>query len=283
MFFKRVAITGLSGFTGAYLEQELKLNGYEVFPINSLLNDVEGITAELSGLNPDAIIHLAAQSMNFGANREITYTTNVIGTQDLLSVAASLECPPKKVIIASSSAVYGEAEGALQETELLAPVTHYGCSKLSMEFMAEAFANQFRLIITRPFNYTGRNQSQRFVIPKIVEAFRSRADNLRLGNLDSEREYNDVRDVARMYRSLLESDLDGRVVNLCSGEATSLRTVIKYLERLSGHSPKIIVDPALLRAGESKVVVGNPNLLIETVGSFERCSLNDTLSWMYLE
>src|SRR5690606_29793103 len=134
---------------------------------------------------------------------------------------------PRSVLLASSANVYGNTEcSPIAETQPPAPVNHYAMSKLAMEHMARTYADRLPLFFTRPFNYTGPGQDASFVIPKLVTHFARRAPAVELGNLDVEREFNDVRFVCEAYLSLLQKAVPGEVYNICTGAPLTLRAVI---------------------------------------------------------
>ena len=166
-------------------------------------------------------------------------------------------------MLASSANVYGLPEGGpVEESAAPKPLNHYATSKLAMEHMARTYASRLPLVMTRPFNYTGRGQSEAFVVPKIVGHFARRAPVLELGNVDVARDFSDVRDVARMYRLLLERDIEpGTVVNLASGFAYSLKFVLEPLCASSGFEPEIRVNPAFVRPNDVPLLVGSTRLL----------------------
>ena len=123
-------------------------------------------------------------------------------------------------------------------------------------------------------------QSENFLIPKIVTHFRRREPVIRLGNLDVEREFNDVRMVAQAYLGLLEKAGAGEVVNICSGQGWRLRDIVDCLTHMSGHGIDIEVDPILIRANEVRQLIGNSEKLRTLIGSPPTFSLKETLNWM---
>jgi nucleoside-diphosphate-sugar epimerase len=105
-----------------------------------------------------------------------------------------------------------------------------------MEYMAKLWMDFLPIVITRPFNYTGKGQSESFLLPKIVSRFQRKAEVIELGNLDTSRDFSDVRSVAYAYRRLLETKPVGQTVNVCSGKATSLREVLGLVQEIAGRS-----------------------------------------------
>ena len=91
------------------------------------------------------------------------------------------------------------------------------------------------IVLSRPFNYTGRGQSPNFLLPKIINAFKDSKRAIELGNLDVSRDFSDVRDVVAAYLRLRETDIPAPAYNICSGTATSLLSVIETLNELAGY------------------------------------------------
>ena len=149
-----------------------------------------------------------------------------------------------------------------------------------MEHMARLYAQRLPLVIARPFNYTGRGQAQSFLIPKLVDHFQRKAPYVELGNLQVEREFNDVRFVCETYLRLLEKGAPGEVYNVCSGKPVALQSVIDLLSRITGHPIEVRVNPAFVRANELHRLCGNPHKLLEAIGGLESPALEDTLRWM---
>lgn len=290
----RVLITGRYGFTGQYVADEMAQAGWDVWGLGATaprsadpryvvadLTDQSALSAALDQIQPDAVIHLAAIAFVGHGAAEDFYKVNVIGTRMLLEAVAQSGSGQAGVVLASSANIYGNSDQSpLAETALPNPVNDYAVSKLSMEYMAQLFADRLPLVIARPFNYTGCGQDDKFLIPKIVAHYRTKAATIALGNLDVARDFSDVRDVARAYRLLLNPDLAGQRINICSGQATSLQEIVDMCRDLTGHALEVTVNPAFVRANEIKTLTGDPRLLNARTALGPRYPLQDTLAWM---
>ncbi|HEX2530541.1 MAG TPA: GDP-mannose 4,6-dehydratase [Burkholderiaceae bacterium] len=289
----RVLLTGANGFTGSYLRAELEDAGYAVIGavvgapmgMHEVALDItclDNCRSVMEAVRPDYLVHLAAISFVHHGDAEAFYRVNVIGTLNLLQALSDAEVIPRRVLIASSANVYGNAtSGVITESQPPQPVNHYAVSKLAMEHMARTWEDRLPIVVTRPFNYTGIGQERHFLVPKIVSHFLLHAPVLELGNLDIERDFSDVRMVARAYRGLLEHDCAGEVVNVCSGRPYSLRNILKMMEEIAGHGIDVQINPAFIRQSEVKVLVGSPAKLHALLGEPDVIPLEETLRWMY--
>ncbi len=278
----KALLTGASGFTGRVLARELLARGVQVEALRSDLTDKDALMQEVQAIAPDWVIHLGA--LTFVADTDVMafYRVNVLGTENLLAALASLQQLPERILVASSANIYGvPAVELIDEQVLPAPVNHYACSKLVMEHVLVPWFERLPIVITRPFNYTGLGQDERFLIPKIVGHFVRRAAWIELGNLDVSRDFSDVRDVVAAYIALLESDVVGVKVNVCSGRAISLRAVLEYMQQLAGFSLEVRVNPALVRANEIPQLRGSNQLLTQLVGYTPKIPFLQTLESMY--
>ncbi|MCK0161188.1 GDP-mannose 4,6-dehydratase [Allomuricauda sp. F6463D] len=291
---KTVLITGITGFTGKHLESILVENGFQVYGTTFSepaqenhfkcdILDFNELTEVVTRVGPDYVIHLAAVS--FVATKDIPkiYATNVQGTLNLLDGLLKLGRNIKKIIVVSSAAVYGNIGNVLSEEMCPKPVNHYGNSKLAMENMAANYFDKLNIIVARPFNYTGIGQEERFVIPKIIKHFKEKKSVIHLGNLNTYREYNDVRFLADCYRKLLNSDFKSNVVNIASGKTYSINDVLSIMTDLSSHQLNVEVDNNFVRKNEIKELKGSSVKLYTIIGETDSIfSLKDTLAEMYL-
>ena len=287
---ERVLVTGARGFTGRHLCAELRAAGYQVTglvespPVASGevcadLTDAVATARAVEEVRPDRVVHLAAISFVAHDDVEAIYRTNVLGSLALMQALALRSEAIRAVILASSANVYGNAgDGAIDESTLPAPVSHYAASKLAMEHMAATFRDLLPVVIVRPFNYTGPGQSEQFVVPKLVAHFRRRAEAIELGNLEVVREFMDVRAVSGVYRRLLGcNDAIGETVNICTGRGITLREVIALLESETRHRMEVRVNPRFVRASEVRCLVGSPRKLASLVGPVADAPLATTL------
>lgn len=290
----RALITGLRGFTGYYLAQELSADGYEVFGTahgsEELANNIfavdlcdrQRLHEVVANVRPDVVFHLAAIANVAHGDVEAIYRTNLIGTRNLLQALAANDHAPRAVLLASSANIYGNATvEPIDEQVPACPENDYAVSKSAMEQMARLWHSALPLTIVRPFNYTGVGQSESFLLPKIVAHFRRRAAVIELGNLDVARDFSDVRTVVSAYRKLVQTTAPGQTFNVCSGRGYSLQEVIDMLQQIAGYAIEVRVNPAFVRANEVKRLVGSNARLLAEVGSLDVIPLVDTLRWMY--
>ena len=291
---KRALITGLSGFTGHYVAEELRAAGYQVYgtitPGRTAaagefavdLNDCAALTQVVQQVQPDVVVHLAAIAFVAHGDVEQIYRVNVMGTRNLLEALAAQTHKPSAVLLASSANIYGNTEaGVIDEAVPTAPANDYAVSKLAMEYMARLWQDKLPLIFVRPFNYTGVGQQENFLLPKIVGHFRRQASEIELGNLHVWRDFSDVRMVARSYRRLLAAAPVGQTFNVCSGQGWSLGEVLDMMGEIAGYKIHVRVNPAFVRANEVVRLVGNNARLSAAIGALEPVPLADTLRWMY--
>jgi nucleoside-diphosphate-sugar epimerase len=281
----KILLTGADGFTGRPFAKQAAAAGHEVVALRADLTDEVAVLEEVMAIEPDAVVHLAAISFVGHADQAAFYSVNVLGTTNLLDALVQLPRPPRRVLLASSANIYGNSEQSpLQETQPPAPVNHYAMSKLAMEYMSRTYIGRLNLIVTRPFNYTGPGQDPNFVIPKLAKHFAARAPSVSLGNLDVEREFNDIRLVCDAYLLLLAYGEPGEAYNVCSGKPYTLRHVIETFEQLTGHRMKVEIDPRFVRPNEVHRLCGNPDKLNRVASAngipLETPSLRETLQSM---
>ena len=268
VFVLKLLLTGADGFTGVHFTQHARQAGHTVVPLGANLTQADAVVAEVTtavAAQPQqawAVVHLAALSFVGHADELAFYGVNVLGTLNLLKAVAAQASPPERVLIASSANVYGNCEQSpVAESQVPAPVNHYAASKLAMEHMARTFADRLPLVFARPFNYTGPGQAAQFLIPKLVSHFARRANAIELGNLHVEREYNDVAFVCQSYLHLLQWGEAQCVYNICTGVTHTLQGVVACLQRLTGHTIDVQVNPAFVRSNEIARLCGNPDRL----------------------
>ena len=241
-----------------------QLRGFELIGLQSDITNLIALEKEVLNVAPDAIIHCAGISFVASKDQEAFYRVHALGTSNLLTALTQLPKKPKKVLLASSATVYGNAAlTPTPEDYPLKPMDHYAMSKVAMEEMAKTFFDQLPIIIARPFNYTGVGQHDNFLIPKLIRHFAQKAPAIELGNLLVEREFNDVATICEAYLALLEYGHAGEIYNVGTGQVRSLANVVDILVKLTQHPMKISVNPDFVRANEVRRMCGNPQKLMD--------------------
>lgn len=293
---RRLLVTGATGFVGGHLLElllaehpELELFGLvrrgaervtlpaPVVKIEAEIEHAASVDAAFDVVQPDRIVHLAAQSsvQQSWLDPEGTLRTNLHGTLNLLESLRRRRLAPRVLVIGSADE-YGAAEpgsGALDEDRPLRPNSPYAVSKVAQGFLALQYALSYGLPVlrTRTFPHTGPGRGEMFAESSFakqlaeIEAGR-RAPLIEVGNLDAVRDFSDVRDVVRAYWLLLEKGEPGAVYNVCSGRGVSIREVLERLLGLGRSPVEVRVDPARLRPSDIPALVGDPRRLRAATG-----------------
>jgi UDP-glucose 4-epimerase len=266
---RRVLVTGGAGFIGSHLVERLVAAGERVATIDDLsrgrrtwlhpdvelhqvdLRDGDAVRRVVAGTSPDAVVHLAA--LHFipaveGAP-ELAWDVNVNGTRTLLDALARL--PPELLLFASTAAVYPDLRGPIAETCSPQPLDVYGMTKLEGERLVAEFqaGTGTRCIVARVFNVIGRHETNPHVVPEIVRQLRDGSLVVRLGRLDSRRDYTDVLDVAAALHALLSPpSASAATFNLGSGRSVSVAELVHACEQVLGRPVDIVVEPERRRA-----------------------------------
>lgn len=270
----RVLVTGAGGFVGRHLIAELEAAGHETVrlthhsdphpagarPIE--ITDAEAVLHAVADARPEACVHLAALAFvpDSWKSPGETFRVNVGGTANLLE-AIRARAPKCRTLVVSTAQIYGNQprEKPLGEDDAAWPDHPYGVSKLAADALSLLLGrhNKLHVMTARPCNHVGPGQPPAYAVAAFaaqVAAIASGAGDpvIKVGNLDSEREFLDVRDVVRAYRLLLEKGSAGNAYNVASGIFRRMREVLDTLCRLAGVSPRVEVDPARFRPTDTQ-------------------------------
>jgi nucleoside-diphosphate-sugar epimerase len=149
-----------------------------------------------------------------------------------------------------------------------------------MELGSALWTDRLDIVLLRPFNYTGRDQSTQYLLPKIVDHFRRRVDVIELGNVWVKRDFGDVRAVADAYTGLVLAENAPRVVNVATGREWTIGDIIAILSDLSGHKIEVRVNSELVRVGDAPTLSGDVSILRTALPDWQPRELSDTLQWM---
>jgi GDP-4-dehydro-6-deoxy-D-mannose reductase len=285
----RVLITGFTGFVGSHLADYLVARGdVEVFGVHrwrSRLENVEHLGDQvrrvecdmhdagtvrhvLRDVRPDRIFHLAAQSYvpTSWLTPAETLSVNVLGQVNLFEAIRDLDLPAR-VHIAGSSEEYGLVlphEVPIREESPLRPLSPYAVSKVAQDMLAYQYWKSYGLHVvrTRGFNHTGPRRGEVFVTSNFARQVAEIEKGLRepvvwVGNLDSVRDFTDVRDMVRAYWLALERGEPGEVYNICSGRGYSVHQVLEILLALAHVKVEVREDPARMRPSDVTLLLGD--------------------------
>ncbi len=282
---KRALVTGIRGFVGGYLNEELSENGYEVLGISSSpdgknlcanLLDYTQTFAAVEAANPDVIFHLAGQANVYRSWKDPqgTIQLNVIAAVNLLEAVRELKTEPRIVLVGSSDQYghLGKAGERVTEKNICRPTSPYAVSKLAQEEMAGVYANCYgmRICMTRSFNHGGAGQKEGFLIPDfaagIVRIEKGISSMLKVGNLSSRRDFTHVRDVVRAYRLLAEQGQAGEIYNVGSGVTHSAQEILDLLCSMAVCPIPVELDPGKLRPSDTPVICCDHSKLTADTG-----------------
>lgn len=287
---KKLLLVGGTGFVGSHMRAALEAicsvvaTGLEVDVRNP-----DQLRALISKVQPDQVVNLAAITTlreSFENPRD-TYDINFLGTLNLLM--ALRECHfMGHLLFVSSSEVYGllgEHELPVSEARIPKPLSPYAVAKIAAEALCYQWSQteKFEIATARPFNHIGPGQSERFAIADFgrqVAAIKLGLSEpvIHVGDIDTTRDFTDVRDVVSAYRLLLEQGRSGEIYNVCSGTERSIRSLVERMCVLAGVSVELRADPARLRPSEQRRVCGSNAKLVADTGWVPHCSVDQTLS-----
>jgi GDP-4-dehydro-6-deoxy-D-mannose reductase len=203
------------------------------------LADPDTLRALVRDAAPDVILHLAGAAPPAPASQ--LWTDNAAAALHLLEAVAAAR-PSARILLVGSAAEYGPTDRRpAEESRPARPVNEYGRSKLAQTLLGRQYAHDagLHIVIARTFNVFGPGMPARTVIGAACAqlAGGAAADALRLGRLDSFRDFIDVRDAVRLYWQLALRGAAGEVYNVCSGVARQVGAVVDQLFRLGGRPP----------------------------------------------
>lgn len=266
----KILVTGSHGFVGGFIAAELVAHGHQPLmhdrhshaDVRFDVTDARAASDTIAELKPDACIHLAAIAHVPTCDRDpkSAYEINVGGTLNLLE-AFRAHAPQARVLFVSTSLIYGNKPRPtpLDEDANCEPDHVYGVTKLAADLSTLLYHRRHGMPVmtVRPANHIGPGQSPDFVVPAFARQLRDIAagksePRMRVGNLDSTREFTDVRDVVRAYRLLLERGVAGSAYNLSSGRFVTIGWILERLCAAAGVQPGIVVDPAKWRPADTQ-------------------------------
>jgi GDP-4-dehydro-6-deoxy-D-mannose reductase len=294
---KTILITGLAGFVGSHLvdlllqDPDVQIVGI-IHPTHQIQHLEENprvtiyredilkassLKKILRRIKPDIIYHLAGMAHvgESWTNRKATIETNFNGTFNLLEACRSFTSFPKVLLIGSAEC-YGivpPEKQPITEDFPLSPASPYAVSKIAQEALGieYACAEKLPVYLCRAFNHTGPRQRETFVCSAFayqiaIAMTQPPQHQIYVGNLIARRDFTDVRDVVRAYKSILDDGEPGEPYNVCSGNAPSIEEVLHQLIELSGHPFQIEIDPTRFRPVDHPLILGSHQKLTTKTG-----------------
>lgn len=282
---QKILVTGGAGFIGSHLITELLKRNYSVTALDNLYSgklenlrqadknpnftfvkaDIRNKTSLKEAFaQADAVVHLAAliDITASVVDPAQTNEVNVTGTLNVLQTAET--CKIKKLVFASSTAVYGDTQTLpINEDIPVNPISPYAASKAAGEAYCQAYAKCYGLdiAILRFFNVYGpRNENSPYsgVITKFLKQALNNQGLTVFGDGEQSRDFIHVNDIVEALIHALESKkTDGEIFNICTGKPTTINHLIQTIRAVTGKELQVTYAPA--RPGEIKFSYGNPN------------------------
>lgn len=304
-----ILITGITGMIGTHFASACRQKGWNVFGIargsaESRLNarpDPDVIRCDImdrgsledafARVMPDLVIHLAAQAFNSlsWAMEELTSHVNYQGAINVLNCCRRL-VPRAKVLIACSSAEYGDVEieeCPICEERLLRPITPYGVSKVGTENLGFQYHINYGMPVYLPrlFIHVGTGHPPVTAIQNFARQLALISKGLlepvvKVGPLETARDFIDVRDGVAGMMLMLEKGKPGDPTNICTGKAYKISEILEMLIAISGQKVKVVSDTSLHRPSDERLLLGN-NTKLKNLGWRQRYSMEETLQAVY--
>jgi len=294
---EKVVISGVNGFVGHHLAYELNNAGVSVIGIGqeeSINPDISSVVGEYHQANlieswpdiPDAkaVIHLAglaAVGPSF-EKPQLYINANSSMVTNLCEYYLDKEKKPRIVIVSSGTVYDSNQELPIKEGGRIGFTSPYAVSKILNENQADYYRHRgLDCVVVRPFNHIGPGQGLGFILPDMYERLSTLGDEEKIitGNIETRRDYTDVRDIVRAYGKLaLASTLNYGVYNLCSGRSVSGVEIFNSLKSEMGlNGIEYEIDQSLVRPNDILDIVGDSSRLKEETGWSPQIDIHQTV------
>lgn len=294
---KKALVIGAMGFAGSALVEELKDNGYDVIGSDIISDGESVIKADMldkaeafdliSKIRPDVIFNLAGQASPLISWKDINLTMHLnVDLSVNVAEAVLANCPDTTILYIGSANQYDMASYGKIEIDEACPLVDnspYAVSKNTQEAILKLLIQKkgLKAVFTRSFNHIGPKQKEGFVVTdyckRIAMLENGQIDTFEYGNLDSWRDFSDVRDVVRAYRLLGEHGRIGEVYNVGSGKSSYIRDMIGKLVEKSDKASSATVLPARLDDDSLPHFCADISKLHDDTGFEPQYDIDDTL------
>jgi len=293
----RALVTGAGGFCGRHLLGYLQSLGVEVHTLGPRvvspnhhqildLMNVAGLAEAVTASRPDYVFHLAG--VTIAKEYDSYYRINTVYAASLLLALEITRLDHVPVLLTGTSAEYGlmsDGDLPISEDAPATPYSHYGISKLAQTLMGCTLARTGRpVIMVRPFNIIGPGMPEHLALQSFAQQLANIARNncpavIEVGNLNTARDFIDVDDVIRIYWRLAQTpEAYGQIINVCSGESTSLDDLLSRLISISGMRVDVRTDPAKFKSLDIAKHYGDCEKLHRLLGYTPGTSIETSLT-----
>ena len=306
----KALITGITGFAGSFLAEHLVSTGkYEVsgtYLFEESLRNVDAVKSSLNLLkadlsdgekvseivkktSPSIIFHLAALTSPADSFKSPTETLmNNISLQiNLLEAVRKYNLLKTKILVISSADIYGLVKKEnlpIDEQTPMTPTSPYSVSKIAQDFLGLTYFLSYKLKIVRmrPFNHIGPRQSPNFVVStfakQIAEIEKNKREPiLHAGNLDTKRDFTNVKDIVRAYALAVEKGVDGEAYNIGTGTSHKISDILNRLVSMSSKNIEIKKEKSLFRPSDNPELLCNADKFRKLTGWKPEISIDTTL------